>query len=287
MLRIPLLALPGLTRAAVDAAVPGLAEPRIEALLRSLPKEARRNLIPIGEPPRGFLGGAWSDRLRLDAAARLQGVAQGAARYPGVPASFRPGGRARPSDAATGGDRGGPGFGARQESRRIAPRRAPARRARNWIAAPAPSSGRSGAWRRFEIEALPDRVPLELERGDGVGVSHPGSDRPGARGAVRMVRAPRLRRVGSRGAAHLARTMLAAQARDLGKTLSGNPALLLAASPYAQSADLIEALLHLIFRRACFGDCRGAALAPGVRTRRSTRDARVCIPAWMRSSPAR
>src|ERR1700694_2195136 len=35
LLHIPLLALPGLTRAGVDAAVPGLAEPRIEALLRS------------------------------------------------------------------------------------------------------------------------------------------------------------------------------------------------------------------------------------------------------------
>ena len=54
-LRIPILALPGLTRAAVDAAVPGFGEPRIEALLRSLPKDARRNLIPIGETAAQFL----------------------------------------------------------------------------------------------------------------------------------------------------------------------------------------------------------------------------------------
>ena len=47
-LDLPLLALPNLTRAAVDAALPGLAAPRIEALLRSLPKDARRSLIPIG-----------------------------------------------------------------------------------------------------------------------------------------------------------------------------------------------------------------------------------------------
>ena len=57
-LHVALLALPALTRAAVDAAVPGLAEPRIEALLRSLPKDARRNLIPIGETAAQFLAAA-------------------------------------------------------------------------------------------------------------------------------------------------------------------------------------------------------------------------------------
>jgi ATP-dependent helicase HrpA len=54
-LRIPILALPGLTRAAVDTAVPGFGEPRIEALLRSLPKDARRSLIPIGDTAAQFL----------------------------------------------------------------------------------------------------------------------------------------------------------------------------------------------------------------------------------------
>jgi ATP-dependent helicase HrpA len=56
------------------------------------------------------------------------------------------------------------------------------------------------------------------------------------------------------GAVHLARTMLAAQARDLGKIIAGNAPLLLAASPYAPSKPLIEALLQLVFRRACFAD---------------------------------
>ena len=45
--RLPVLALPAMTQAAVDAAIPGLLQPRIEALLRTLPKEARRGLIPI------------------------------------------------------------------------------------------------------------------------------------------------------------------------------------------------------------------------------------------------
>ncbi|MDP9064980.1 MAG: ATP-dependent RNA helicase HrpA, partial [Pseudomonadota bacterium] len=43
-LRLPLLVLPELTHTAVDAAVPGLARPKVEALLRTLPKDARRSL---------------------------------------------------------------------------------------------------------------------------------------------------------------------------------------------------------------------------------------------------
>jgi ATP-dependent helicase HrpA len=53
---------------------------------------------------------------------------------------------------------------------------------------------------------------------------------------------------------HLARTLLAAQSRDLGKTVAGNAPLLLAASPYVPSGALIEAVLQWTFRRACFGD---------------------------------
>jgi len=54
-LKVPLLALPGLTRAMIDAAIPGLAAPRIEALLRSLPKDARRSLIPMAATAAQFL----------------------------------------------------------------------------------------------------------------------------------------------------------------------------------------------------------------------------------------
>ena len=57
-LRVPLLALPTLTRAVVDAAVPGLVLPRVEALLRSLPKDARRGLIPIAATAASFLQSA-------------------------------------------------------------------------------------------------------------------------------------------------------------------------------------------------------------------------------------
>src|SRR5216684_2157119 len=97
LLRIPLLALPGLTRAGVDAAVPGFAEPRIEALLRWLPKDARRNLIPI------------------------EGLAQRAARDSRFPASLRSCRSARPLDAAACRDRRRQGTGAWQDADGIAP----------------------------------------------------------------------------------------------------------------------------------------------------------------------
>jgi ATP-dependent helicase HrpA len=48
--------------------------------------------------------------------------------------------------------------------------------------------------------------------------------------------------------------MLGSQARDLAKIVAGNASLLLAASPYARSDELIEALLQMAFRRACFSD---------------------------------
>ena len=67
-LNIPLLALPTLTRAAVDAAIPGLVEPRLVALLRSLPKDARRRLIPIADTAKSFLffmGTPSTDRTQL------------------------------------------------------------------------------------------------------------------------------------------------------------------------------------------------------------------------------
>src|SRR5262249_49016409 len=54
-LTVPLLALPQLSRLALQGLVPGYAAPRIEALLRSLPKEARRHLIPLPDAAREFL----------------------------------------------------------------------------------------------------------------------------------------------------------------------------------------------------------------------------------------
>jgi ATP-dependent helicase HrpA len=51
----PLLLLPVLTRADLEQAIPGHRLPRIEALMRSLPKTIRKELIPIAESARAFL----------------------------------------------------------------------------------------------------------------------------------------------------------------------------------------------------------------------------------------
>jgi ATP-dependent helicase HrpA len=57
-----------------------------------------------------------------------------------------------------------------------------------------------------------------------------------------------------RGAVFLARVVLDRQARDMAKTLTSDTALVLAGSPYLHGDVLIDLLLQLTFRRACFED---------------------------------
>jgi ATP-dependent RNA helicase HrpA len=257
-LRIPLLALPGLTRAAVYAAVPGYAEPRIEALLRSLPKDARRNLIPIGETAAQFLARAGT----ATDAADVQNLTAWLKETRGIPESllkFDLGavpGHLIPHLAVTAG-----GNILAQGGSAAALRREVAAAARAELDRQAHTAyGSYGTWRRFELDALPESVPLALESGkvpvyptltessQGLEVRYEWS----AAEAARSWR---------QGAAKLARAMLSSHARDLGKTIAGNAPLLLAASPYTNSAAWVETLLQLVFRRACFGD----AEAPRVR----------------------
>src|SRR5882724_1758723 len=265
LLRIPLLALPGLTRAGVDAAVPGFAEPRIEALLRSLPKDVRRNLIPIGDTAAQFLAsmrmstvtstggdgpggagaaaGAPADPHRLRVWLKEQrGIPDALLRFDlaAVPAHLMP------QLAVTADGRELAHGKTLAELRRVS-----AAAARAELDAQARAAyGIVGAWRRFEVDELPETVPLALAQGTvqvypalarGLEVRYEWS-------------AAEARRSWRQGAAHLARVMLAAQARDLGKAMAGNASLLLAASPYLKSGALIEAVLQLTFRRACFGD---------------------------------
>jgi len=55
------------------------------------------------------------------------------------------------------------------------------------------------------------------------------------------------------GAVHLARLMLERQARDLAKIIAADTPLVLAATPYLTADALIDGVLQLAFRRACFG----------------------------------
>jgi ATP-dependent helicase HrpA len=246
-LKVPLLALTSLTRAAVDAAIPGLAEPRIEALLRSLPKEARRSLIPVAETAAGFIsdtqaGAADSANLRAWLKER-RGIPEALLRFDtsAVPAHLTP------------------QLSVIHEGREIARGTDLARLRRECAVQGRAELERHarvdymGPWRRFELEQWPEVRSLPLEHGaiqvfptlekreSGLLVQYEWS----AEEALRMWRD---------GSARLARTLLERQSRDLAKSVGNSVSLLLSASPYIASDALIDALLQLTFRGACFAE---------------------------------
>jgi ATP-dependent helicase HrpA len=248
-LKIPLLALPTLTRELVDVAIPGLAAPRVAALLRSLPKEARRTLIPIGESAAQFLvqhGQGAADVPSLKTWLKeTRGIAEPLLRFDlkGVPAHLS----AQLSvvlddqELARGND-----LGLLRRRCAAAARAELTRLARE-------SFGLLGPWRRFELPELPAQTAVSLTQGSilvFVALA------PSERGlAVRYEWSEaEAQRAWHDGAARLARIVLERQARDLTKKISADAALLLSASPYMSSDELIDALLNRAFARACFAE---------------------------------
>jgi ATP-dependent helicase HrpA len=245
-LRVPLLALPTLSRAAVDAAIPGLIEPRVSALLRSLPKEARRTLIPIAAAAQAFLAEAGP---RADAQAvrswiaQVRGVPESLAQFDPtqVPRHLEP--RvlvvSRQRELGAGTDLGELRRRFALEARRELDEHA--RRAY------------PGAWRRFEAHDLPESRTLDLE--EGPLRVYPALVRSGGALEVRLEWSAEEAARGFRdGAVALARLMLDRQARDLEKRIGGDAPLLLSAVPYFTRDALVETLLDLVFRRACFAE---------------------------------
>ena len=245
---MPLLALPGLSRNEVDGAVPGLTEPRIEALLRSLPKDARRILIPIGDTAARFLASGpdqadpqalkrWLQEQRNvpDAALRFE--------FGAVPPHLLPqvivttGAQVMAQGRTLASLRRATAAAARAELDRLARDR----------------YGVAGAWRKFELDELPATAALELK--DGAVRVFPTLAVFGRGVCVRYEwSAAEAQRSWRQGAAQLTRIMLAPQARELRRILAGDAPLMLAASPYFTGDALIELLLQLTFRRACFGE---------------------------------
>jgi ATP-dependent helicase HrpA len=232
----------------LDAAIPGLAAPRVEALLRSLPKEARRNLIPIAETAAAFLADAataadaghlkkWLKEQRgvTDALIRFDPAAIPAHLTVQVSVTLEALEIARGSNLAD------------LRRRCAAQGRAELeRRARAEYAVP-------GSWIRFEVEELPDDTALSLEQ--GTLQVYPTLMRRGASLQVQYEwSAAEAQRTWREGAARLARTMLGALARDLAKSIAGSTQLLLSASPYINGDELTDVLLQLGFRNACFGE---------------------------------
>jgi ATP-dependent helicase HrpA len=244
-LQVPLLVLPGLTRAAVDAAIPGLAAPRIEALLRSLPKDARRSLIPVAETAAAFLneaGTADVDHLTVWLKER-RGIPDALLRFDlsTVPAHLF----VQITVIAD-------GKPVAQGADPSVLRRSCAAAARQTLDAFAHATyGGLGAWRRFATEDLPERMALNLEQGTvWVYPSLTWQDRElQVRYEWSAAEAAQRWREGS---VRLARIILDASDRELGRRIAGALPLVLRAGVYFSSDELIDWVLQEVFRRACF-----------------------------------
>ena len=246
-LNVPLLALPTLTRAEVDAAVPGLAAPRVEALLRSLPKDARRGLIPIGAAVASFMDYMGAPSTNLERLAEylreLRGIPAALIRFDlnAVPAHLT----AQLAVIENGKEL------AQGSDLSLLRRRCAASARSNLdlyarLAHPTP-------WRRFEPEELHETAAIELAQ--GVVTVYPTlAWRHGVLEFGFEWTAAEARRSWREGSVQLARLLLERHAKDLAKTISSDTPLLLAASPYLHGDVLVDTLLQLTFRRACFQD---------------------------------
>jgi ATP-dependent helicase HrpA len=243
-LQVPLLALPQLTRSAVRAAVPGLALPRIESLLRSLPKEARRRLIPIPDTARRFLetNTTGADLTDLRGWLKGQGVEEALLKFDSsaLPVHLTPQLAVinRGREIARGADLA--------ELRRQC-----ATAARAELALAGRLLFPEGEWRSFVLEELPRTVTVATERGELTLHGTLARQESGLRVALEW--SQQEAELGWRdGSVRLARVLLASQARDLGRSLGASTALLLRASSYFNGADLEDVLLQWAFRSACF-----------------------------------
>jgi ATP-dependent helicase HrpA len=246
-LKVPLLALPSLTRAAIDAAIPGLAAPRVEALLRSLPKDARRSLIPVAETAAAFLAdaqGASAETMHLKTWLKeRRGIAEPLLRFDvsAVPAHLTP------------------QLTVIQDGREIARGTDLERLRRDCAAACRAELERQaraaypGTWRRFELDQLPEVHPLAVEQGT-ISVFPTLVQRKSGLHVQYEWSAEEAQRAWRDGAVRLARATLERQSRDLAKSIGSSVALLLSASPYLDSDALTDALLQLTFRSACFAE---------------------------------
>ena len=248
-IKVPLLALPGLTRAIIDAAIPGLAAPRIEALLRSLPKEARRSLIPVAATVAEFLAQTPTEAADVE---QLKAWLRERRAIPENLIRFEP--AALPAHLTA-------HLTVTQNGRAIARGTELAPLRRQCAAAARTELDRhartayplSGNWRKFEIDELPERVPLTLEEGT-IWVYPTLLQRESSLQPHYEWSAEEAQRTWREGAVRLARAMLERQSRDLAKAVGGNVSLLLSASSYLNSDALVDTLLQMAFRSACFAD---------------------------------
>ncbi len=239
--QIPLLALPNIDQSTLEALVPGLVGPRIEAMLRSLPKEARRSLIPVSETALQFLNAHSSQVSALNLSTWLKnvrGIPEALIRFEtnSIPRHLRIQVVAvHEGQEIQRGELSDVRRGTKDHARR-----ALAVRAR--LAHP-------NSWQRFELDELPFEVELPIDAEGRVfptlGVTLRVEYEWSLAEANRCYR---------QGATRLAQTMLRRQTRDLAKKMTTDASLLLAAQGLAASADLQIGLLMCVFEQACFGE---------------------------------
>ncbi len=248
-LKVPLLALPGLTRAMLDAAIPGLVAPRIEALLRSLPKDARRSLIPVAQTAAKFL----EETQATPADARhLKAWLKERRGVPETLIRFDPAAVPVHLTAQLTVTQGGKDFARGTDLARLRRECASAGRVDLERRARAAYAG-LGSWRRFELDQLPERVPLALEQGT-IWVFPALEQRESGLQVQYEWSAEEAKHAWQDGAVRLARAMQERQSRELAKYAAGSVSLLLSASPYFSSDALTDTLLQLTFRNACFAE---------------------------------
>jgi len=244
-LRVPILVLPCLTRTMVDAAIPGLVQPRLVAMLRSLPKDTRRRLIPIADAAADFLsftGTPSTDVARLtEWLSETRAIPYEQVRFDlaQVPTHLIPRLAVIEADRelASGTDMG-------DLRRRCAAHSRAALDACAQAAHPTP-------WRRFEIPEFAESTVLEVAQGSVQVFQTLVRHRDAV--AVRFEwTAAEAEQSWRQGAVDLARTMLERQARDLAKIITTDARLLLSATPYLDRDALVDLLLQLTFRQACF-----------------------------------
>ncbi len=248
-LMVPLPLIPQLNAADLQSAIPGFSAPRIEAMLRSLPKEARRGLIPIPAAAEGFLEfaqqrGPADARLLEEWLKTMRGVPEALLRFQaGAIPQFL-----NPQVAAIDGIRE---FARGADLRELRLRCAAA--ARNALLEIARGLYGDADWRRFELDQLPLMVRVAV--GPGFLTLYPTLS--AHEGALTVQLEWSQEEAAMRwfdSAVQLARLMLPGQVRGLAKKASESAPLILSASPYLSSSELMDTLVHLAVRKACFGE---------------------------------
>ena len=246
-LLVPVALLPQLNTTDVQYAIPGYSVPRIEAMLRSLPKEARRSLIPIAAAALDFLR---ARRPELPEAPQLEewlnatrGIPQALLRFQAeaVPPYLQP------QLAVMDGERE---LARGAISRELRERCAGAARAR--IEAIARDMYGS-AGRRLHWDDMPTAVRVAV--GSGFLTLYP--TLTVQQGELQVELEWSAEEAAMRwfdAAVRLARSMLEGPMRGLVKTITASAPLILSASPYLSSSELVETALYLAVRQACFGD---------------------------------